>query len=162
MGLGRLVGVFFRGRQPDEFEPRVVGAVGELLAAAQAGGSASEGTDAFEFGFAVGAEVDVFDGDLASWQGEVVAAGFIGETEVGTGALPLRAMGGDAAFTDAVLGNEVGQFVEERTFDLVGSEGLELGIEENDGELWVGKAGGAPHPGVPENAQAIGERSEAD
>jgi hypothetical protein len=61
-------------------------------------------------------------------------------------------MGLDAAATDSVLREEVGEFVPERALDLSGGNFDELGIENHHAVRPHRHAGGGAEGGIPENA----------
>ncbi len=94
---------------------------------------------------ALGADVgETFEG-FSLREGERVAGGFAGDSEVGAGGFPFDAVRGNAASAVAFAGDEVCEFVEDDAGDLVfGDVGLkELWVEGDERFLWGGESGRA-------------------
>lgn len=146
----------------DEFESFVVVACGEFTTAGETGGGSAEGTDAFEYGGAFWALVGVLALQGAPGEREVVAAGLVLKTEIGTSLLPFGPVRGDFTATDPVLSEKVCEFVKKGAMDLVLSEALEFGVENDVGDAWVSETRGAAHSGVPEDPEFVVKVGEAE
>ena len=88
----------------NKFKPLVVSASRMSPAALDAGGGFAKGFYAGELGAARGAFVKVASDGGAAREREVVCAFLVVEAEVAAGFFPFSAMGRDAAFADAFLG----------------------------------------------------------
>lgn len=145
-----------------EAEAFFVSSGAEGAAAWETRGGSPEGSSARKLGVTVGALVEVFSSDLPAWERQVVAAGFVLESEVAASLLPFDAMRGDFASACAVLCDEVGQFVKEGAVDFAFAELAQSRVEDNLSQGGVGEACGAAHSGVPEHLKGCGEGVKAE
>ena len=129
----------------------------EEATAAEAGGFIFERADAGDDSEAILAAIKVTPGDDSGGEGEVMAAGFVGDPEVDAGLFPFGAVRADAASSCAYLGEEMGEFMAESSIDFVGAEKEESRIEGDDCGGKLGGACGAAHLGIPADFKAISE-----
>ena len=66
------------------------------------------------------AGVEKFAGDAAALEGKLVAARLMRNSQIGTGLAPFLAMGLDAAAADAVVCEQMGEFMAKRALNLGG------------------------------------------
>jgi hypothetical protein len=99
-----------------------------FAAAFDAGGRLAERLHARHNRRTLGAGVKKFARDAAAFEGELMAARFVGNPQVSTGLAPLLPMGLDATAADAVMGEQMGEFVAERALNLGGGNFHEFGI----------------------------------
>jgi hypothetical protein len=111
---------FLRSLGGTEAEAGVVFSPIVFAAAFDAGGGVAEGLHAGENGRALWTGVEKFPGDSAALEGKVVAARFMRDSQIGTGFAPFLAMGLDAAAADAVVCEQMGEFMAERALNLGG------------------------------------------
>jgi hypothetical protein len=144
-----MAGFLDRGGFENEAEAGVVASVIVFAAAGEAGFATAEGAHAGDFGAAGGADVEQFTGDSFAAEGELVAAGFVDQAQVGAGLFPFRTVGGDALEWKAGLGDEVGQLVPEGAINFSFANEGKRGVE-NDAMLGMGsEASGGPQSGRP-------------
>ena len=136
----------------DEAEPVEVAAVVEFAAAVITGNGALDGFYAVDGGKTIGADVGVLALHLTALERQVVKGLLTGDAEVGAGALPLRAVGLDAAAATALVGDEVGKLVLEGAPEFLGLAFLEFRIKLDRSIRPPRTAGGGLHPRVPRNA----------
>jgi hypothetical protein len=112
----------------------------------------AEGLHAGENSRALGTGVEEFAGDATPFEGKFVAAGLVGNSQVGAGFAPLLAMGLDAAAADAVLRQKVREFMAERALHLGRGNFDELGIENHHAVGPHCHTGRGAKRGIPKNA----------
>lgn len=75
--------------------------------------------DSSDDDMALGADVGESLDGFPLGEREGVASGFVGDSEIGAGGFPFAAVGGDTSSAVAFACDEVGEFVEDDTDDLV-------------------------------------------
>lgn len=103
------------------------------------------------------ADVGVVTLHFPALEGEIVKWFFPWDTEVCAGGLPFWAVWIDATAAAALVGDEVGKLVLERTPNFLWLAVFELGIEL-DGAIWPPRSSGSGlHSGVPAHAHFASE-----
>jgi len=102
-----------------------------------------------QFDGAVRAAIDKTPGDFSPGQREIVAALFVGQSEIPAGLLPLGAVRRDAAPSDPMVREEVGEFVAQGAVNFVGAKFVEARVERDQRFSRVGRARGAAHARIP-------------
>jgi len=118
-----------------------------------------------QFHGAVRAAIDKTPGDFSPGQRQIVAALFVGQSEIPAGLLPLGAVRRDAAASDPMMREEVGEFVAQGAVDFVGAKFVEARIQCDQRFSRIGRSRGAAHARIPSNLDAArqivaGQRSQ--
>lgn len=104
---------------------------------------------AVDDGETIRANVSVIPLHLAAFERQRVIRLLTGDSEVGAGCLPFRAVGIDPAAATALVGDEVGELVFQSAPQLLWLAVPELRIELDGPVRPPSAAGGGLHPGVP-------------
>ena len=107
-----------------------------------------------QFHGAVRAAIDKTPGDFSPGQRQIVAALFVGQPEIPAGLLPLGAVRGDAAPSDPMVREQMGEFVAQGAVNFVGAKFVEARVERDQRFSGVGRARGAAHARIPSDLDA--------
>lgn len=128
-----------------------------IAAAGVAGDGAAKRADAGDDGGACGAFVGMIPGETAGFEGQRMADGFSGNSEVVACGPPFRAVGCDFSATGALICEKVGEFVLEGAPDFLFGDAFELGIQLDFAGRPPGAAGGGAHARIPCDGDFAGE-----
>jgi len=120
-----------------------------IAAAGEAGDSTTGSSDSLMGLAACGATEEVAALHPASSEWKLMSALLVGNSEIDAGLTPLETMGSNPAAAMAVLGDKVGQFVQEGLLHLGIGNFPQGGIEPDFLPRGDGDAGGGTHTGIP-------------
>lgn len=102
-----------------------------------------------ECGAAFPAGVEVSSLESNALQRQIVASGFVWDTEIAASLTPLGAMRSNVPASGAILGQEVGELMTQGSLNFGGRDFDEFRIQRDCLCPPAGESGGRPEPGVP-------------
>ncbi len=126
-------------------------------ATGQAGRGTPQRPGAREFPPAMRTAITIAARQAADGEGELMAARFPRDPEIGAGTPPIRSVRGEAAAAGAKLGQEMGQLVAQGAIDLGRAVGGQARIQKHPTAGKFGPAGGGTQAPRPFHLHASGQ-----
>jgi hypothetical protein len=130
-------------------------------AAGQAGNCAFDRTHTGEIALAIWARVVISPGVFADWKREVVATLLVGDSEIAARSTPFISVGENSATACAELGENVRQFVAQRTINFRWVV-EQTRIQQNQSLAIISATGGRFETGIPFEAKLVRKARRAE
>jgi hypothetical protein len=134
------------------------------LAAFEAGNAAFHRMHASQCGAALAASVKILSLELDAFQREIVAPGFVWDSQIAAGPTPLGAMRGNVPPPGTMLGQKMGELMTQGSLDFGRRDFDQFRIEGDRPGPPACEASGRPKPGFPSDghleSRAIGGTQE--